>query len=117
VARLHFASPRGADVVIAVHELAHAELHRRIGVVTTLSRSVPRGFDEGLAVVVSDDPRYRAAGPDRCRIERSRNRRTGGTGLDLAIARQIAEAHGGTVVVESSPLGGPRLVATLPAIA
>lgn len=51
------------------------------------------------------------------RIERSRNRRTGGTGLGLAIARQIAEAHGGTVVAESSPLGGARLVATLPAIA
>ncbi|KQO64583.1 ATP-binding protein [Methylobacterium sp. Leaf88] len=51
------------------------------------------------------------------RIERSRNRRTGGTGLGLAIARQIAEAHGGTVVAEASPLGGARLVATLPAIA
>jgi len=50
------------------------------------------------------------------RTERSRNRRTGGTGLGLAIARQIAEAHGGTVVAEASPLGGARLVATLPAI-
>ena len=51
------------------------------------------------------------------RIERSRSRQTGGTGLGLAIARQIAEAHGGTVVAEASPLGGARLVATLPAIA
>ncbi|GJD72247.1 hypothetical protein [Methylobacterium goesingense] len=62
-------SPRGADVVIAAHELAHAELHRRIGLVATLSRSVPQWFDEGLAVVVSDDPRYLATGPDRCRAE------------------------------------------------
>ena len=51
------------------------------------------------------------------RIERSRSRQTGGTGLGLAIARQIAEAHGGTVVAEASPLGGARVVATLPAIA
>ncbi|WP_081739636.1 ATP-binding protein [Methylobacterium sp. 10] len=50
------------------------------------------------------------------RIERSRNRQTGGNGLGLAIARQIAEAHDGTVVAEASPLGGARLVATLPAI-
>ncbi|MCJ2030583.1 ATP-binding protein [Methylobacterium sp. J-043] len=50
------------------------------------------------------------------RIERSRSRQTGGTGLGLAIAKQIAEAHGGTVVAEASPLGGARLVATLPAI-
>lgn len=62
-------SPRGTNTVIATHELAHAELHKRIGFGATLSRSVPQWFDEGLAVVVSDDPRYLAPGPDRCRLE------------------------------------------------
>jgi hypothetical protein len=62
-------SPRGTDTVIAAHELAHAELHRRIGLSATLGNSVPQWFDEGLAVVVSDDPRYLAPGPDRCRAE------------------------------------------------
>ena len=64
-------SPRGIDTVIATHELAHAELHRRIGLMATLSRSVPQWFDEGLAVSVSDDPRYLAPAsrPDRCRSE------------------------------------------------
>ena len=62
-------SPRGADTVIAAHELAHAELHKRIGFGATLSRSVPQWFDEGLAVVVSNDPRYLAPGPNRCRVE------------------------------------------------
>lgn len=62
-------SPRGTETVIAAHELAHAELHRRIGLTATLTRSVPQWFDEGLAVVVSDDPRYLAPGPDRCRAE------------------------------------------------
>ena len=62
-------SPRGADTIIAAHELAHAELHKRIGVRATLARAVPQWFDEGLAVVVSDDPRYLAPSPNRCRAE------------------------------------------------
>jgi hypothetical protein len=62
-------SPQGTDSVIAAHELAHVEFHRRIGLAAMLSRSVPQWFDEGLAVVVSNDSRYLAPGPDRCRSE------------------------------------------------
>ncbi|GIH75649.1 hypothetical protein [Planobispora longispora] len=75
-------SPRGANEVIAAHELSHVELDSRIG-----PGRVPRWFDEGLAVVVSGDPRYLApettpgtaaetdpkadpkAAPDRCLAE------------------------------------------------
>lgn len=53
-----FLSPRGANKVIATHELAHIELHRRIGRLGTLQRVIPQWFDEGLAVVISDDRRY-----------------------------------------------------------
>lgn len=66
-------SPRGANVVIAAHELAHIEFHRRIGAAATLTRSVPQWFDEGLAVVISNDPRYLGDGPDRCRSEPAGN--------------------------------------------
>ncbi|MCJ2026182.1 sensor histidine kinase [Methylobacterium sp. J-067] len=48
------------------------------------------------------------------RIEGSRNRRTGGNGLGLAIARQIAEAHGGTIAVCAGRLGGACFTLTLP---
>jgi two-component system osmolarity sensor histidine kinase EnvZ len=42
------------------------------------------------------------------RAEESRNRATGGVGLGLTIARDIARSHGGDVVLEDSPLGGLR---------
>ncbi len=57
-------SPRGIDPVIAAHELTHVELHARLG-----SGSVPQWFDEGLAVLVSDDPRYLRPEGDRCLVE------------------------------------------------
>jgi signal transduction histidine kinase len=48
------------------------------------------------------------------RLETSRNRETGGTGLGLPIARNILRAHGGDVVLHNRPLGGLSAVATLP---
>jgi two-component system OmpR family sensor kinase len=51
------------------------------------------------------------------RLDRSRGRETGSSGLGLAIAREIAVAHGGTIGIADSPLGGARLVVTLPRFA
>ncbi|KGD65442.1 phosphotransferase [Alcanivorax nanhaiticus] len=48
------------------------------------------------------------------RVENSRNRRTGGAGLGLAICLRIAEAHGGTLAAAHSPLGGVQITLTLP---
>jgi signal transduction histidine kinase len=48
------------------------------------------------------------------RVEDSRNRETGGTGLGLPIARNILRAHGGDVVLGNRSGGGVRAVATLP---
>lgn len=50
------------------------------------------------------------------RMEASRNRDTGGVGLGLAIVRQIARSHGGTVVLEHRAEGGLRAVLRLPII-
>lgn len=60
-------SPRGVDAVIVAHELSHIELHRRLG---PASDEVPQWFDEGLAVLVSNDPRYLLpdTAADRCRL-------------------------------------------------
>ena len=48
------------------------------------------------------------------RMEESRNSATGGIGLGLTIARDIARSHGGDVVLEDSPLGGLRARVWLP---
>jgi hypothetical protein len=60
-------SPRGANETIATHELSHVEFHERLG---AARREVPHWFDEGLAVLVSEDPRYLRppSNPDRCRL-------------------------------------------------
>ena len=49
------------------------------------------------------------------RVEDSRNRETGGTGLGLPIARNIFRAHGGDVTLGNRAEGGARATVTLPA--
>ena len=50
------------------------------------------------------------------RIDDSRNRETGGYGLGLAVVARVAELHGGTAAVNSSPsLGGARFSISWPA--
>ncbi|MCX7140628.1 MAG: ATP-binding protein [Proteobacteria bacterium] len=50
------------------------------------------------------------------RGEASRNRETGGTGLGLGIARNIARAHGGDLVLRNRAEGGLEAMLTLPRI-
>jgi two-component system osmolarity sensor histidine kinase EnvZ len=48
------------------------------------------------------------------RVERSRNRVTGGVGLGLTIARDVARSHGGDIVLDDAPAGGLRVRLWLP---
>jgi len=61
-------SPRGLSTTILAHELTHVALHARMGFTGQLADRLPAWADEGLAVIVSDDPRYLnpGTGPARC---------------------------------------------------
>ena len=48
------------------------------------------------------------------RLEGSRNRETGGVGLGLAVARDIARAHGGDLVLRNRQGGGLETILSLP---
>ncbi|WEL43952.1 ATP-binding protein [Pseudomonas sp. CBSPBW29] len=67
--------------------------------------------DDGIGIPV--DQRERIFEPFY-RLDRSRDRATGGFGLGLAISRRALEAQGGTLTAQASPLGGARFRLWLP---
>ena len=86
--------------------------------VTLLARASPEGVaidvrDRGIGIDAADLPRLFTP---FFRTDRSRARGTGGVGLGLALARRIAEAHGGSIVAESAPGEGTTMRVVLPSI-
>ncbi|MGC2415754.1 MAG: ATP-binding protein [Stellaceae bacterium] len=76
--------------------------------------------EDGIDILIDDDgPGIPAAERDRVfqpfiRLDPSRNPTTGGVGLGLTIARDVARSHGGDVRLENSPHGGLRARVHLP---
>ncbi len=48
------------------------------------------------------------------RLEESRNKETGGIGLGLAITKDVIVSHGGKIELQDSPLGGLRVLISIP---
>ena len=74
----------------------------------------------GLEVVVEDDgpgipeAMYDEAFRPFSRLDESRNQNRKGVGLGLAIARDVARAHGGDVTLDRSELGGLKATVRVP---
>ena len=75
---------------------------------------------DGIDIMVDDNgPGIPPADRDRAfrafiRLDPSRNPSTGGVGLGLTIARDVARGHGGELTLETSPQGGLRARVHLP---
>jgi two-component system sensor kinase ParS len=93
-----------------VNLLRNAALHATSTVRVSLrredNRTVIHVDDDGSGIQVAD--RERLFEPF-VRLDRSRDRDSGGFGLGLAIVRQVARWHGGEAVISDSPLGGARV--------
>jgi len=83
-------------------------------------RVAARRGEDVAEVVVDDDgpgipPEFRElVFKPFYRIEGSRNPKTGGVGLGLTIARDVARGHGGNILLEDSPMKGLRVRLLLP---
>jgi two-component system OmpR family sensor kinase len=97
--------------------LANVRVHTAPGTLTTV-----RVEDQGawaVLTVIDDGPGIPEESLDRVfqrfhRADRSRSRKSGGSGLGLSIVQAIVEAHGGTVDADNDPGGGARFTVRLP---
>ena len=85
---------------------AGGEAH--VGVVLMGARASIWVDDHGPGVPAADRARIWQA---FVRLERDMNQATGGSGIGLAVVRDIVVRHGGVVRVEDAPGGGARFVA------
>lgn len=85
------------------------------------ARAALQRLDEGRVEILVDDrgPGIPEALRERVfdpffRVDGSRSRETGGSGLGLAVVRAIVQRHGGTIRLEDRPGGGLRVRVILP---
>jgi signal transduction histidine kinase len=75
--------------------------------------------DEAVLTIDDDGPGIPASERARVlqrfvRLDEARSRDEGGSGLGLSIVDEVVRAHGGSVSIQQSPLGGARIRITLP---
>ncbi|MDT0613720.1 sensor histidine kinase [Streptomyces lancefieldiae] len=109
------AGSRGQLGRVLANLLDNAQRHARSAVEVSVRR------DGGLAVVAVADDGEGVPAADReriferfVRLDAARSRDDGGAGLGLAIARDVAVRHGGTLTVHDAPAGGALFELRLP---
>jgi signal transduction histidine kinase len=93
------------DNAVKYGQKAHVTVERLAGAARIRIRDEGPGIPQDQLARVFE-PFYR--------VETSRSRASGGTGLGLTIARNIAEQHGATLSLANGDAGGLEAVLTLP---
>ncbi|MDX3411086.1 HAMP domain-containing sensor histidine kinase [Streptomyces sp. ME02-6977A] len=104
-----------AEGRVLANLLDNAERHAR----SVVEVSVRWDGDTALVAVTDDGEGVPAADRERIferfvRLDDARSRDDGGAGLGLAIARDVAVRHGGTLTVHDAPAGGALFELRLP---
>lgn len=90
-------SDKGGNILISSYE-QEENIHIRVK-------------DEGIGIPQEDLPyifeRF-------YRVDQSRDKQTGGAGIGLTITKEIIEAHGGSIEIDSYPGRGTEVIVTLP---
>ncbi|MEV7682883.1 HAMP domain-containing sensor histidine kinase [Streptomyces sp. NPDC088341] len=113
---IEVAGSRGQLARVLGNLLDNAQRHAR----GSVEVSVHRAPDGRVVLAVADDGSgVPEAERERIferfvRLDDARSRDDGGAGLGLAIARDVAERHGGTLTTVNSPTGGAHFQLTLP---
>ena len=114
---LEVAGSRGQLARVLANLLDNAARHARSAVVVTTRReggsAVLQVSDDGDGVPVADRERIFER---FVRLDEARSRDDGGAGLGLAIARDVAERHGGSLTVGDGPAGGALFELRLPTV-
>jgi len=99
--------------------LENAVTHTHKGGTITVAASAQDGWvevsvsDTGEGIPAEDLPRIFER---FYRVDKSRSRATGGSGLGLTISKRLVEAHGGKITVQSELGKGSRFSFTLPVV-
>jgi signal transduction histidine kinase len=109
------AGSRGQLGRVLANLLDNAQRHAR----SAVEVSVRRDGDAVVVAVADDGEGVPAADRERIferfvRLDSARSRDDGGAGLGLAIARDVAVRHGGTLTVHDAPAGGALFELRLP---
>ncbi|MFH0521989.1 sensor histidine kinase [Streptomyces sp. M41] len=111
------AGSRGQVGRVLVNLLDNAQRHARSEVTVTVGRQ----GDWAVVAVADDGDGVAEADRERIferfvRLDEARSRDDGGAGLGLAIARDVAVRHGGTLTVGRAPTGGALFELRLPSV-